>query len=177
METGLPGGRHHHAGFNGAIAFQRWKPHGGRGNGALGAIAFQRWKPGAGAALLGDDLASMGPSPFSDGNQGAPHHHIDDQLGLQWGHRLSAMETTGTRTQCQDQGRRFNGAIAFQRWKPVTHAGGQIQTGQLQWGHRLSAMETYSFASSRGGTSASFNGAIAFQRWKPRCPGRPSRRG
>ena len=45
---------------------------------------------------------------------------------LQWGHRLSAMET------------RFNGATAFRRWKRVR----LCLTRLLQWGHRLSAMET-----------------------------------
>ena len=61
-------------GFNGAIAFQRWKRDGPtaralRGGSFNGAIAFQRWKRVR-------DLA-----------------HVAGGAVLQWSHRLSAMET------------------------------------------------------------------------------------
>ena len=86
--------------------------------------------------------------------------------GLQWGHRLSAMETTQRRVGrtlpacsfngatafqrwkrrkpggCRHRHRPFNGATAFQRWKPGTLDASLRAVVDLQWGHRLSAMET-----------------------------------
>ena len=108
---------------------------------------------------------------------------------LQWGHRLSAMETSpGTRAgagaACS-----FNGATAFRRWKLMERLaslpiGRCLQWGhrlsametenpigklstvfRLQWGHRLSAMETIGSWSAQP-ACASFNGATAFRRWK-----------
>ncbi len=179
--------------FNGAIAFQRWKVvcprdfEAGAGAsmgpspfsdgrcrvwislktvevGFNGAIAFQRWKGSAEDVGEGRDAASMGPSPFSDGRSIA----IVSQrslLRLQWGHRLSAMEGRRRRAGTPEPFRRFNGAIAFQRWKVVGAMASPTTMKMLQWGHRLSAME--------GGSSwllvlpaPGFNGAIAFQRWK-----------
>ena len=59
--------------------------------------------------------ASMGPPPFSDGNSYADP--ADRRaFELQWGHRLSAMEIR-RRPVRRSPRRRFNGAIAFQRWK------------------------------------------------------------
>ena len=152
--------------FNGAIAFQRWKPELHKlwfsfcsFNGASpfsdrsrgpetfnGAIAFQRWKQPA----LPPQLAI--PEP------------------LQWGHRLSAMETPDQQPWRLGQHRSFNGATAFQRWKlgmdfrtfpvqlpsmgplpmgPLPFSDGNLawtsgpfQSSFLQWGHCLSAMET-----------------------------------
>ena len=60
--------------FNGAIAFQRWKrrvsvPTAQTPYRFNGAIAFQRWKPHRWGRLSRQAwLASMEPSPFSDGN-------------------------------------------------------------------------------------------------------------
>ena len=85
--------------FNGATAFQRWKlaccwPTLPAGRCSFnGATAFQRWKP---------ERCRYRVAVLAD---------------LQWGHRLSAMETA---------------AVAFDR---------NVQWC-LQWGHRLSAMET-----------------------------------
>ena len=62
-------------------------------------------------------LASMGPPPFGDGNMVAVTRFVVS-TPLQWGHRLSAMETT------------------------VVGSGTIIIRATLQWGHRLSAMET-----------------------------------
>ena len=58
----------------------------------------------------------MGPPPFGDGN-----NHNDDttaliHLVLQWGHRLSAMETVEKDGDFKYQ-HGFNGATAFRRWK------------------------------------------------------------
>ena len=107
-----------------------------------GATAFQRWK------------------------QGYPRRRQRQGDALQWSHRLSAMETTiwqglpgpgrtpsmepppfsdgNTCSHSVSFGNRraFNGATAFQRWKPVLHR---------REAHRQ---------------GAPFNGATAFQRWK-----------
>ena len=100
---------------------------------------------------------SMGPPPFSDGkhrepSMGPPLSAMETFQGscstsLQWGHRLSAMET------CR---------VAVGVGRPYA---------LLQWGHRLSAMETFvprvNGATAFGETCPTFNGATAFQRWKP----------
>ena len=91
--------------------------------------------PGAGRG------PSMGPPPFSDGNRGtswsltlqtaafngATAFQRWKLLGvssletnvryLQWGHRLSAMETHRRRVEEKKSCQTFNGATAFQRWK------------------------------------------------------------
>ncbi len=68
--------------------------------------------------------------------------------GLQWGHSLSAMETTTT-TSTRRPASSFNGAIAFQPWKQVEPVYGAVQHFWLQWGHSLSAMETSSVTMSQ----------------------------
>ena len=108
-----------------------------------GATAFQRWKRGD-ALDHGDALPgpSMGPPPFSDGNTGWIAHPTPptrsfngatafqrwklsqlrfDRISsrdLQWGHRLSAMETSTSAPTAGFRLGAFNGATAFQRWKP-----------------------------------------------------------
>ena len=62
------------SGFNGATAFRRWKDHD---------------RHDAGHQLA---AASMGPPPFGDG-KGRTADVVTDSQGLQWGHRLSAMES------------------------------------------------------------------------------------
>ena len=64
-------------------------------------------------------------------------------MPLQWGHRLSAMETCSFVADTYRSLSSFNGATAFQRWKPVGIIGMIGWRGYLQWSHRLSAMETY----------------------------------
>ena len=59
----------------------------------------------------------MGPPPFGDGNQATRREYQQTPVALQWGHRLSAMETSS----------------------PASLVG---WSNALQWGHRLSAMET-----------------------------------
>ena len=61
--------------------------------------------------------ASMGPPPFGSGNPNVYDCHVYGYDTLQWGHRLSAVETT--RESEYDE-----------------------ETILLQWGHRLSAVET-----------------------------------
>ena len=117
---------------------------------------------------------------------------------LQWGHRLSAMETRigagcgnnplppsmgpppfsdGNWLGVMAGGRRlspFNGATAFQRWEPLS---GKLTSRPLS-PFKLSPFNgaTAFQRWKRGGwpmpTTAcgSFNGATAFQRWKPATP-------
>ena len=110
---------------------------------------------------------SMGPPPFSDGNLLNRPRPPTGWTSLQWGHRLSAMETglcqlfrgvavrpsmgpppfsDGNRAMPAFQGScstTFNGATAFQRWKHAESPWELVALTRLQWGHRLSAMETF----------------------------------
>ena len=127
--------------FNGATAFRRWKRPVPRCPFAApllplccpfnGATAFRRWK-------------RRSPGPCFNGAVSRPV--VNQQCPLQWGHRLSAMETTCRLTSLSARSTivtlsRFNGATAFRRWKQggVPRRGPVYQP--LQWGHRLSAME------------------------------------
>ena len=107
----------------------------------------------------------MGPPPFGDGK--VAHSSDNAQVVLlQWGHRLSAMESRELLARLGRQhsasmgpppfgdGKRnlgaewrvvcagFNGATAFRRWKGPPTISCQYRSGPLQWGHRLSAMES-----------------------------------
>ncbi len=110
--------------------------------------------------------ASMGPPAFAGGNLAIAANKYA-AAGLQWGHRLSPVET-----------REMIETI--------------VVTRQLQWGHRLSPVETYwpsldrrgisgasmgppafaggnrvASAESTFSVSPGFNGATGFRRWKP----------
>ena len=86
-------------------------------------------------------VPSMGPPPFGDGNLIALASFGNSFIALQWGHRLSAMETSS---------------------RVISWGGGSC----LQWGHRLSAMETSSNLPRIVSALTAFNGATAFRRWK-----------
>ena len=74
-----------------SVACGRWPARSRRFN---GATAFRRWKPGLlGRGLWTAGYASMGPPPFGDGNFFKPPSYSIHSSPLQWGHRLSAMET------------------------------------------------------------------------------------
>ena len=126
METGRrPSPRPYRAGsFNGATAFRRWK--------LVVAVA--------GVSLLNE--ASMGPPPFGDGNSPELWCRCPRSWLLQWGHRLSAMETGAAPARRRHAAAGFNGATAFRRWKRNTPYADYVNDPRLQWGHRLSAMET-----------------------------------
>ena len=134
---------------------------------SMGPPPFSDGNADAGVQGVEHVLPSMGPPPFSDGNTGWIAHPTPptrsfngatafqrwklsqlrfDRISsrdLQWGHRLSAMETSTSAPTAGFRLGAFNGATAFQRWK---HAGSLIVKSDrgtvLQWGHRLSAMET-----------------------------------
>ena len=85
-------------GFNGATAFQQWKLLSGNTShtpytGFNGATAFQQWKLLKSDILIVVERASMGPLPFSSGNQAAWMEKVLPSIRLQWGHCLSAVET------------------------------------------------------------------------------------
>ena len=95
---------------------------------------------------------------------------------LQWGHRLSAMETGSERPGpptgiCHS----FNGATAFRRWKL-----GECPRRRTMH-HVIASMGpppfgdgNYTNASDAGpSTWTCFNGATAFRRWKPRATCKP----
>ena len=86
--------------------------------------------------------------------------------GLQWGHRLSAMETSPQVSRTWRPLATFNGATAFRRWKLAAIAALALVFVLLQWGHRLSAMETMKTLWRAAKCRCSFNGATAFRRWK-----------
>ncbi len=110
--------------------------------------------------------ASMGPPSFGGGNSTGTVLYLRMKLRLQWGHRLSAVETrlvpwshrrTLTRFNgatvfrrwkrpqrpiCELKGGSFNGATVFRRWKPGGFVNSSSGNLSLQWGHRLSAVET-----------------------------------
>ena len=134
--------------FNGATAFRRWKLEG------PGETDPSRLRPSMGPPPFGDGNCpgqhypqpglrpSMGPPPFGDGNVTISCARFSRETTLQWGHRLSAMETSAPSFD-------LTGLTA------------------LQWGHRLSAMETgTSFTCQGWGMGRAFNGATAFRRWK-----------
>ena len=85
--------------FNGATAFRRWKAEPNSPGAAPapcfnGATAFRRWKVGWHmTALIRASEASMGPPPFGDGKLALHHSVCECGKALQWGHRLSAMES------------------------------------------------------------------------------------
>ena len=82
----------------------------------------------------------MGPPAFAGGNHRGKLRRLN--VGqLQWGHRLSPVETTGR----------------SRLWK----------SGEtLQWGHRLSPVETRMVSACCAARPAGFNGATGFRRWK-----------
>ena len=115
------------SGFNGATAFRRWKL-------ALWSVRPRTW--------LALQWGGGHPPPFGDGNLSNALSERFQPIRLQWGHRLSAMETPPACGFLQHPYQCFNGATAFQRWKPTHQAQSLARRLSLQWGHRLSAMET-----------------------------------
>ena len=111
--------------------------------------------------------ASMGPPPFGSGNNDDIPGESRSGWELQWGHRLSAVETVapfynlfprmfasmgpppfgsgnqGWLRNTHFHLSRFNGATAFRQWKPgLWRIISRVRWTLLQWGHRLSAVET-----------------------------------
>ena len=162
----------------------------------------------------GPPCASMGPPPFGDGNAPMPPDPLRTPNGfngatafrrwkpsitspsrsvastLQWGHRLSAMETSGTVATGSVGNQGFNGATAFRRWKlgdigldvevrsiasmgPPPFGDGN-EPGMHVWNAvHAASMGPPPFGDGNAGyyswpeiRSTGFNGATAFRRWK-----------
>ena len=138
-----------------------------------GAIAFQRWKEEDGANTARAHLASMGPSPFSDGRHPCRRYGMRCKPASMGPSPFSDGRLPEQTAEARRIAR-FNGAIAFQRWKdePLRHS----------MRHPLASMGPSPFSDGRvtifaaddDDTADGFNGAIAFQRWK--VPSRPSPR-
>ena len=157
-------------GFNGATAFRQWKPSSRHGGACRfpcfnGATAFRQWKPGP---RLPDHPplgpASMGPPPFGSGNNEPPANTWLFKM-LQWGHRLSAVETSGARP-LRRVYPSFNGATAFRQWKPGGGVGGvkiiAASMGPPPFGSGNGPALAFGLSPVCGG----FNGATAFRQWK-----------
>ena len=87
---------------------------------------------------------SMGPPPFGDGNSTGVTLLAARFRQLQWGHRLSAMETPkpgpdASYEEMLQWGHRLSAMETFQTVADLD------KQARLQWGHRLSAMETSTF--------------------------------
>ena len=179
--------------------FRRWRC-GHRGHWPVATVAKLQW--GQRLSANGDHPhrqngqtrrpASMGPTPFGDGDLGQCARANVPAFLLQWGHRLSAMEIiVDTAYPCWSCAR-FNGATAFRRWRSSCRApadpGGQASMGPPPFGDgdMLKARwQTRQGAASMGpppfgdgdrqdsrafGVCAPrFNGATAFRQW--RCLG------
>ena len=111
-----------------------------------------------------DALTSMGPPPFGSGNvstvEAVDHRLSSTEVGLQWGHRLSVVETARERGRRRRLGRTSMGPPPFgsgncpTRWT-------WCPSVVLQWGHRLSVVETPQ--STRPNCQVVTNGATAFR--------------
>ena len=117
------------ASFNGATAFRRWK---------LSSYLHSRSRRYA-------TRPSMGPPPFGDGNWQGRRLLPRYRTHLQWGHRLSAMETGDLEASISPStgGLPSMGPPPFgdgNAWRNDSDWR-RLERG-LQWGHRLSAMET-----------------------------------
>ena len=92
---------------------------------------------------------------------------------LQWGHRLSAVETSRYTPIALSMfwlqwGHRLSAVETCPQAPGDDHAGLGIALSMfwLQWGHRLSAVETRERRRPGGYCEWRFNGATAFRQWK-----------
>ena len=136
-------------------------------------------------------MPSMGPPPFGSGNGLTAIHVAGAQIFLQWGHRLSAVETSrkgrvsfflmylqwGHRlsaVETQLPGVQYPAPVPPSMGPPPFGSGNTLHQPprtdspsiHLQWGHRLSAVETMVRLRKWGGSTPTFNGATAFRQWK-----------
>ena len=124
--------------FNGATAFRRWK-----------LDYVQQSEPILSAPLA--PLASMEPPPFGDGN--VVNDTVEDRsLGLQWSHRLSAMETA-LRSSRSVGYTMLQWSHRLSAMETALRSSRSVGYTMLQWSHRLSAMETKTACVARGCSS------------------------
>ena len=193
LSTRLPSTR-----FNGATAFRQWKQVG------PGQCGYFFWLASMGPPPFGSgnyphrpdprghSSASMGPPPFGSGNEPKMGERLVSLAKLQWGHRLSAVETLVIATASDDLlsrlqwGHRLSAVETPSRPTSKMTGRNPLQWGHrlsavetssilapcssslvlLQWGHRLSAVETSLAQGAVLPWQSRFNGATAFRQWK-----------
>ena len=161
METGRPEEAHHLP-----------------GDPSMGPPPFGDGNPAAGYRARGVGVPSMGPPPFGDGNpvangatafrrrMGPPSDTLTHTL--QWGHRLSAMETRHNPANTASVSRRSDlqwghRLSAMETARRVAVDAKVKRT--LQWGHRLSAMETRKSSTRTTGGATAFRVSSMFLQW------------
>ena len=97
----------------------------------------------------------MGPTPFSVGYRSRRISSRSPRGRLQWGQRLSALDTPRPPKRVRLDAERFNGANAFQRWIRGFAMIGFVELVLLQWGQRLSALDTPNLGRWEGSPDAS----------------------
>ena len=134
--------------FNGATAFRRWKRslagtrRSTRTSRFNGATAFRRWKPKAPCGPWVGASCFNGATAFRRWKRVSANDGISRMLMLQWGHRLSAMETWGNWPLGTGCPQASMGPPPFGDGNEGPSLGHTLDQPMLQWGHRLSAMET-----------------------------------
>ncbi|WHZ25376.1 MAG: hypothetical protein OJF51_000171 [Nitrospira sp.] len=140
----------------------------------------------------------MGPRHLCHGINRRARNSTPSSVQLQWGHGISAMESTNSHTSWVVVGR-FNGATASLPWNLKLSKGLVPMDELLQWGHGISAMESTcrvvqrrtqrgasmgprhlchgipSSAPSPSPDASSFNGATASLPWNRSLPVSPAR--
>ena len=110
-------------GFNGATAFRQWKqPKPSRPPSTCwsfnGATAFRQWKHFYGTSRACAMSCFNGATTFRQWKRVQRIQQGIADYVLQWGHRLSAVETGPLHLGCSVWPSSFNGATAFRQWKP-----------------------------------------------------------
>ncbi len=149
-------------------AVERWRVGVGRLIGqraSMGPPPFGGGKHRTVAAPLVAGGASMGPPPFGGGKPDRRACVGEQEIALQWGRRLSAVESLPASGWATGQLPCFNGAAAFRRWKVQLQGQGM----NTEW----ASMGPPPFGGGkqdrrRAGVAgcSCFNGAAAFRRWK-----------
>ena len=138
-----------------------------------GANAFQRWIRRVPLLQVAAAQGLQWGQRLSALDTSPPSAWRSPPSPLQWGQRLSALDTR-TRSRNLWATVRFNGANAFQAEKEKERA-------EKEKGRRFASMGPTPFSVGYPGTTAncsrrssSFNGANAFQRWIPSHPATPA---
>ena len=132
---------------------------------SMGPPPFGDGKPRYRPDIRFPTCASMGPPPFGDGKALPPLSHIPSHMQLQWGHRLSAMESHPTGNLVIGHGYASMGPPPFGDGKGLGPLDGGSEPvasmGPPPFGDGKLGPATRKSARSR-----CFNGATAFRRWK-----------
>ncbi len=131
-----------------------------------GATDLHRWKPWRRTGIVVRHFASMGPPTYIGGNAAELKAEWTPLLELQWGHRLTSVETITPRQTNTHQYISFNGATDLHRWKPCIMASSCCNLKLCFNGatdlHRWKPGNNRLISIRRG----SFNGATDLHRWK-----------